>query len=263
MAEKDGPTPESEGQTVLGESLDTGDSSVQAPEGNVATTAEGSVQETPKWLEQTPKDFRERIATLGHKEYKEFIADALETLEKKDSFVMKPGEGASEEDWNRFWDTVGRPSDPKEYDLGPDAQGVDEFVKAAHKQGLTKEQAKGLYEWYSEYEKQSQEAFQNSMAKKIDEAQALMKKEWGGKYENKISNIKKFVNKYGTPEAKKELDNPLIGNSPALIRMFAKAGEELANDKFIQGKTATQSQDDAPQTLQYAWMRQAYPTKPE
>lgn len=262
MAEKDGLTPESEGQTVLGDSLE-GDVSQKAPEGSGATTDEGNVQETPKWLEQTPKDFRERIASLGHKEYKEFISDALETLEKRDSYITKPGEEASEEDWSRFWDAVGRPTDPKGYELSADNAGVEAFVEAAHKHGLTKEQAKGLYEWYSEFEKQSQEAFQNSMAKKLGEVQSLMKEEWGTDYEAKMGSIKKFVNKYGSPEAKKELDNPLIGNSPALIRMFAKAGEELVNDKFIQGKAATQSQEDAPQTLQYAWMRQAYPIKPE
>lgn len=270
MAETDGLNAGADGgQTVLGGSPEQqaapvdGDGSQVDPNGSAQQQAEGSVEQSPKWLEQAPRDLRDRLAGLGHKEYRAFMEDALGFLEKKDSLIQKPTEDASKEQWDQYWQSVGRPESPDGYEL-PDAEKYgdisDAFKKAAHEMGLTTQQAQNLFQWYGEQDKALAEKRIAESQEEVQKVQEQLKTDWGDKFDAQMKNIDRFKKKYGNDELVQELQNPAVGNNVALIKALAQAGADLASDSLIEGQTKTSSGEKKPY-FTYKWMEEAYPKK--
>lgn len=247
-------------QTILGGEPDAQDTSVVGQDGSVSTEDQGSV-ELPKWTEQTPTEYRQKLA--GYATYKDFLKDATELIEHKDSLVRVPSDDASSEDWDSFFTSVGRPADPDGYGIQGDDDLMKDFRSIAHSSGLSTRQAKGLLAWYQESTKQQSEAFNQRQKESYQEVQKQLKDEWGNDYDKNLKFIERFGKKYGGPEVKAALQNPLIGNNPVLIRLFAKAGKDLVGETLVEGSPANPKADDAPAHLAYPWMKDAYPTKPE
>lgn len=269
MAENDGLTAAAtDGQTILGGSpepqsaTDGGDVQPEGSNGSVTQQAEGNV-DTPKWLEQAPRDLRDRLAGLGHREYRAFMEDALGVLENKDSLIQKPAEDASQDVWDRYWQSVGRPDDPNGYEL-PDAEKFGEFAgafkEAAHRMGLTTNQAKNLFEWYGKQDQVAAEQRSKKAQEQVQEVQDQLKSEWGDKFESQLKNIDRFKAKYGSEQLSQELQNPVVGNNVELIKALAQAGADLAGDSLIEGDTKSAPSQN-PGHFQYPWMRESYPKK--
>jgi hypothetical protein len=254
MAENDGPdVKQTEGQTILGGGPDSGESQTTGSSGSLGQTTEGNAQQTPKWTEQLPREYRDKFT--GYESYKDFIKDAAEAIEIKPKAIIRPADDAPKEDWDRFYASVGRPDGPDGYEI--EGEGLDGFKQAAHRLGLTNSQAKELYNWYGEQGKQRDQ----EIAKTAETVRESLKQEWGDKYNEKMKAIDRFAKQYGTPELQAELNNPLLGNNPNLIKAFASAGEALAPERLVEGKPAIQ--EKAPPHFTYSWMRDAYPKKKE
>jgi hypothetical protein len=238
------------GQTVLSGSPSAGEVPQQEPSGSAQQTVSGS--EPPKWTEQLPREYRDKFAS--YQSYKDFVGAAAEALETKTKAIVKPGDDAPQEEWDRFYASVGRPTDPSGYEI--DGEGVvEEFRKTAHQLGLTKSQAEKLYSWYSDAQKQAEEG----VAKSYTATQESLKQDWGDKYTENMRNIERFAKRYGNDALAKELSNPVLGNNPALIKAFARAGAELAPETLVTGKPVD---NEKPRPhFEYPWMRDAYPIK--
>lgn len=269
MANEDGLTAtEADSQTVLGAGLSseesapkTEESAPEAPDGSVETPAEGSVEQLPKWTEQLPREYRDKFT--GFDSYKEFVNAAAEALELKDKAIVKPAEDASPEEWARFYAAVGRPDEPDGYDLDEtEGELVGAFKTKAHELGLTTAQAKELFAWYGEQQKAAKDAAQKQIAESAEQVRAQLREEWKDQYDAQMKNIERFAKKYGSEELTQELANPDVGNNPVLIKTLAKAGADLASDDLIEGKPVVEEKKPRGH-LEYSWMRDAYPKRPE
>ena len=155
--------------------------------------------------------------------------------------VALPDENATDSDWGQFYDSLGRPANAKDYNLGdrpemPAGMEYDEnfentYRELSHKVGLTPKQAKDLYDGYNEYVNsqvmiQGEDAVQQS-AKWVEE----VKKEFGKAYDERVDLARRAVDTYGDAQLKEWLDSSGMGNNPMMLRMFSKMGEGLAEGR--------------------------------
>lgn len=256
-------------QTVLGdsqpavESAPQSDVSSQGQTGSVEQPTQGNAQDVPKWTEQLPREFRDKFT--GYGSYKEFVSAADEALGLKERAIVKPADDAPSEEWDRFYASVGRPDGPDGYEIPDDAgdpQLVSGFKQKAHELGLTTQQAKNLFGWYTEAEKAMDTQRREQLQAGAEKVRETLKEEWGSEYDTMLKNIERFKLKYGSAEVAQELNNPAIGNNPNLIKLLARAGADLASDNFVEGQPSQQKPQKS-NHLSYEWMRDKYPTKSE
>jgi len=255
MAEKDGLEADAaSSQTVLSGGPSAGESQEQTPEGSVESQAEGSV--TPKWTEQLPREYRDTFA--NYESYKDFVAAAAEAIPLKSRAIVKPADDAPPEEWESFFAAVGRPEDPSGYEL--DGDGLDKYTETAHKLGLTKQQARQLYEWFTETSKESIENQKKAASEAVEQVAESLKKDWGDSYEANMKAIDRFKKRYGSEELAKELNDPAVGNNVALIKALAKAGADLAPETLVEGGSVDK---DAPRqgAFNYGSMKEMYPAR--
>lgn len=139
----------------------------------------------------------------------------------------------------------GKDADPEADPYGDFAmpQGVQvapepmkQFKALAKELNLSKESAQKLID------------IQTGMVQKqVEEYKALQdgwkaqtQKEFGGKLEETLAKAAKFMDAFGGEELRKAVDELGIGNHPALVRAFAKAGEAISEDKTVLSKTQAQ-----------------------
>jgi len=108
----------------------------------------------------------------------------------------------------------------------------DSFRQAAHKFGLPPSQAQGLFDWYLNFQAESNQ----QESQKFDEMKLNLKKEWGGLYTRRMESARRAVGQYLGEDG----DDILSGLPPEvgikLVRAFAVIGEPLLEDALIEGE---------------------------
>ena len=118
---------------------------------------------------------------------------------------------------------------PKEYQQYYQENSLNEFKNIAHEIGLNNEQVNKLLDFQNkkiEYEKQNQSS---QLEIQKQETQNVLKKEWGFDYDKKVRQAHRALEVYGDEEIK-QLMNTEAGNNPAVIRLFARLGEDVTED---------------------------------
>ncbi len=120
----------------------------------------GKQDEAPKdpaWMSQLPKEMRENKdymdALRGYKNLGELAKAHFDGKKQIEGMIRIPHKGDSDADVKAFFNKLGMPLDANEYDLGdydmdPESLKLakDLFRQTAHKNVLTKAQAKNLWE---------------------------------------------------------------------------------------------------------------------
>lgn len=112
---------------------------------------------------------------------------------------------------------------------------LEGFLPVAKELGLSQEQAQKLVDFQSQYvahaQKAQQEAWDTMQADWVKAAKS--DKEIGGPaFNDTVGFASKAIAKFGTPELKAALDATGVGNHPEFIRVFAKIGKAMSEDKF-------------------------------
>lgn len=113
-------------------------------------------------------------------------------------------------------------------------EGVDKEVVTSAKDvfkelGLSKEQAQKLVDFQAAQSKKQLDSFEQLKENWKEAAQK--DKEFGGeKFDESIKTARLALNKFGTPELFKVLDNYGIGNNPELIRFMVRVGKLTRED---------------------------------
>jgi hypothetical protein len=150
--------------------------------------------------------------------------------------VILPGENATPEEMKQFHAALGVPETFDGYELkAPDGlpEGVwnDDaakgFAAKAHELGLTPKQVQGIATWQVQnvagaLEKAGLEADGRTY-------EAVLREEWGGSYDAKFEAARRASKEFGGDEATLAKLGDKIGDA-ALIRMFARIGEKVAED---------------------------------
>lgn len=110
------------------------------------------------------------------------------------------------------------------------------FLTEAHKQGITNKQLDFLIQ---EYDKRAVNLVSTSSQFDTDETVQTLQAEWGSNYETNIFSAIKAARSAGLTEA--QINDPVIGNNPAIIKALSYFGSQLNEDKPISGGSAVKT----------------------
>lgn len=157
--------------------------------------------------------------------------------------VILPGENATEDDWNQFYGAIGRPETPDKYEIAkpselpegfPYVEDIEKnFKDVAHKMGLTPNQVKGLYDWYMKMDVDLFQTAQNHLKQQGESLEAELRKEWGMAYDQKAELAKRAAKQFADEDTLTQLEGAL--GAPGMVKLFAKIGEAMGEDKMIGG----------------------------
>lgn len=138
----------------------------------------------------------------------------------------------TEEDLDRIYDRLGRPSTPEDYGIAADGSVVTEEVAKeysdiAHKLRLTPDQAQGILEYYRGTVEQSGAATFEMAEIAREETVSSLKQEWGRAFEQKVDAAARVAQEFGNPEMFDITlqDGSKLGDNPDFIKAFAKIAE--------------------------------------
>ncbi|MBF9262305.1 hypothetical protein I0P11_14425 [Acinetobacter baumannii] len=107
-----------------------------------------------------------------------------------------------------------------------------EFLTEAHKHGITNKQLDFLI---SEYDKRAVNLVSNSSQIDTDTTVQTLQSDWGQDYEKNIFNAVKAARACGITD--EQINDPMIGNNVAFIKMGAYFGSQMTEDKPVSNGT--------------------------
>jgi hypothetical protein len=138
----------------------------------------------------------------------------------------------TEEDLDRIYDRLGRPSTPDDYGIAADGSVVtDEVAKEysdiAHKLRLTPDQAQGILDYYRGTVEKSGAATLEMAEVAREETVSSLKQEWGRAFEQKVDAAARVAQEFGNPEMFDITlqDGSKLGDNPDFIKAFAKIAD--------------------------------------
>ena len=232
---------------------------VQAPAIDQATTAAPAVvepsvdlsqgsaepvalQDKPIVTAEAPQNMNDFLNSLGEefknsKSLQNFkdVNELAKSYLHAQSLIGKKVTDMSPEDVAYVDSLRGVPSDSAQYKLAEDVQGEagEWFRDIASKAKLTQEQAKLVSDSYIELER--------AFAAKQNETRASLQKEWisnlqsefGSAFNQQVEVAKRAVSTFGGDELKQILNESGLGSHPTVVKMFAKIGRNLLEDRLV------------------------------
>lgn len=251
--EVDNATPESEEKV-----LDLqGEETIDVDSGET-TEKVSSVEEAKNWYEQLDPDLKNNPSIQKFKDPASLAKSYVE-LQKmvgKDKVVL-PTSKSTPEEWEAFYDKLGRPKDINEYSV-PEIEVPEEvkmrpetleaFKQKAHELGLTKKQVAELYAFQAEL---SQQAFtqQVEAAKGLKEkTETELRKEWGAAYETKVDRAQGLINHFFKG---KELHQAfsVLANDRGFVQAMAEIAEGISEDVMAKTERNTMTPVEAQREL--------------
>lgn len=203
--------------------------------------------------DNTPKENADWKASLSdeirNEKSLENISD-IESLAKSFVHAQKlvgadkipvPNKFATEEDWNKVYEKLGRPKSAEEYKFNlPEDKTVDEtalksFADQAHKLGLLPGQADGVVKFYNDMIGAELSNANSIAVAAREKATSELKTEWGQAYDQKIAaanNVVRSVLPDGFMSMNME-DGTKLGDNPVVIKAFAMLAEKMGEDKIV------------------------------
>lgn len=224
---------------------DIGSQEVAAPVADAPMAApEAAPQASPvSFLDSLPEDLR---AEPSLKNFTDPAALAKSYVHAQRMIgadkIPLPGKSATDDEWRAVYKKLGAPDDPNDYqvDLGGDVLGDNEiasFRSAAFEAGLNQQQIERM----SQFINQSVNDARSGMEQKVEEARYTgeqeLRKEWGQAFDQKIEMAYKaattFLGDAELLDTVQLADGRLLGDHPAVVKMFAKLASEIGEDKLI------------------------------
>lgn len=204
---------------------------------NGAAPAEDAI---PEWVPKKYWDAEKKSARV------EDLGRAYTNLEKLlgREKVPVPVDENDEEGWQRWYNAAGRPEAPDKYEfqrpeLPPDLPYDEDTEKAfrawSHSNGLSKKQAKNLYEGFVKTQIERHAGWAKEQQQRKAELEAGLQREYGGKLESVKAQAGSVVREFADPEFREFLDQSQLGNDPRMIRFMAKVGAKMQGETRLKG----------------------------
>jgi len=175
--------------------------------------------------------------------------DALRSYRELETHASKalrlPGENATADDWNAFYQKLGRPDKPDGYELKLDTNSVPqdfpydetsavEYRNWAHEAGLNPRQAQMLHDKFVGFQAAQLSAAREQAAKRESEAHRAIVQEWGDPdtagYRQNVELASRAISQLGLKDALVEsgaISTDGAIRHPAIAKAMAKVGKEL------------------------------------
>lgn len=150
-------------------------------------------------------------------------------------------EGGNDEDGDST-DNEGAPEEYAEFTMPEgvelDPALTDKFKATAKELNLSQDKAQKLVELAAEMRQRDAETIVNMRQEWIDQTKA--DPEIGGaKLNDTLAAAKRGLNAYGTPQFIELLNQSGLGNHPEVVRVMARAGRAVSEDKVVTGGGST------------------------
>lgn len=187
-----------------------------------------------KIMGTVPEDLRKDKSLETIKDQTSLVKGYVSAQKLIGSKISIPGE-KDEAGWNELYGKLGRPEAPEKYQVERPklAEGMQydealekEFVKAAHKIGLSNKQANALIAWQNEMGTKGMEKYGQDMKS----AEDTLKKEWGNNYDTKISVAQRVMNEYADEQTSKFLKNSGLDKNSTFLKFIYEIGNILVED---------------------------------
>lgn len=168
------------------------------------------------------------------------LANSYIALEQKQGTagIKAPGEEGTPEDWNKFYNALGRPETsegykvamPEETELvGHDTELMNAFKPVAHSIGLNDAQLQHIIDWQHGYiVKQAEER-----KEQYNTTVAAMETEYGAAAPKNMALAGQFIQRFGGDDAIAALQAAGLDNHPAVVKMCVAAGREFLEDALV------------------------------
>lgn len=220
------------------------------------TTTEPVVPSLPGWVAALPDPLKGNESLTKFKTVGDFANDYLATtakvtdLEKKvGSSIPKLPDDATDEERGLYFDALGRPKQPSEYEFDGEDKNAPEWTgkwkQEFHSLGLTKTQAKALSEKFNTTMQSMVEAHNAKIQNEYKTAEAALKSEYGDKFDTNVELAKRLYQKHLGNEFDKDFDAGTGTTRLQTIRLLMKVAQLTGEDRSPQGG---QSLNGAPRT---------------
>ncbi len=208
---------------------------------------EPAAPSAPGWVAGLPDPLKTNEAITKFKTVGEFANDYLATttkvsdLEKRvANSVPKLPDDATDEDRSLYYDALGRPKQPSEYEFDGEDKNAPEWTshwkQVSHNLGLTKAQAKQLSGEFNAQMQTMVEAHNAKIAGEITTATEKLKSEWGDKFDTNVELAKRLYQKHIGTEFDKDFDAGTGTTRLATMRLIMKFAALTGEDRSPQGQ---------------------------
>lgn len=196
--------------------------------------------------------YAERFASAG-----DAVKTARELRRKLSTAVQLPAPDAPREQTFDILNRLGRPETADGYDVSPPEalpdwvdyadEGVQEaqrsFLDAMHAAGATQDVVDAALGWYWAQLAESETARDRMLDAEIENAQASLRREWGGDYARNAEHAGRAITAFGGDELHDALDRYGLSRHPPVIRAFARIGRSMGEDDMVTGPISETTRD--------------------
>lgn len=191
------------------------------------------------FLEQFSEEYRNDPNIAKHKSVDSMaksLINAQQMLGKKG--IIKPGEDATEDQWNDYYTSIGRPAESNMYKYSPiegapdiPSEEMGAYQEFAHKNGYTQEQYQNGIEFQFQLAQQAEQTLQQERAQEAAQVKSELFQEWGEyDFEPNVAAANKAAEDLGMKEVL--IDNGLVNNKE-VIKALYNASKSLGSSKII------------------------------
>lgn len=151
--------------------------------------------------------------------------------------VILPKEG-DVNDWNRFYNEIGRPEKPEAYkfteikDLHPaikvTAEGTLGWAKTAHAFGMPQAMADNVNQWYMKVLDSTMRAAEANALKARQDGETSLRGQWKENYDVNFKASQEAIKSFGNDSVLKKLGN--LASDPEIVAMFYNIGRKITPD---------------------------------
>lgn len=194
---------------------------------------------TGAWYESIADEtLRGYVESKGFKGVEDVISSykqAETLLGDKVNAAVIPGADATPEQWEEFYNKLGRPSSANDYKLELPEGDDGAFSKTAaewmHKAGLNQQQAQGLNKYWNEFVVNQQAAIeQQRQIQHQNELQSL-KQEWAQNYDKNVELARRAARSLGVNDDMANKLQNAIGPKE-MMNLFSKIGNGFSEHTF-------------------------------
>lgn len=225
-----------------------------APENSGSSLNGGSPNipphQIPDWQTGMNDDNKAYIHQKGFKDAGA-VLDSYRNMERlmgvPQERLLKLPSKADDPGWNEVYEKLGRPKDPKEYNISvPEGQGDPKFAdwakKTFHELGLTKNAGESLVNKWTEYvDAQQKSLVEETNARSQKDIEGL-KKEWGHAFDKYKTIAEKAASSFGLDQESISKLQEGLGYSK-MVKFLHAVGSKLSEGNFHVGNGTTNFND--------------------
>jgi len=174
----------------------------------------------------------------GFSKLPELFDSYMDLKSKAENGIVKPGEGATEDEVAVYKESLGIPAKAEDYELDslPEGFAKDEalenwFRQTALSSDMSAEQAKGVYKAWNQLVVDRTAAIATERAEGVKKVETELRKEYGDEYDKNVAMAKRIMF-LGGGELTDYLEETGLGNDPRITRVMVGLGRMISEDSL-------------------------------